>query len=479
MRGHRIAPTQATGSAGDQVWRKRLLGRLNDLDTQDFASDVGLKTDFAQAPALSSLRLSPEPFLANAAAAPQPAGATCDPRPLDQVSGDVVDAWSELDARREKVVLARHSAMHLAQRSRISLFTAGFTGLLGIGTAFGFGVLQILSQSAGVSERAPATDATRAASTGVNRWDGFARSALPVAEAALAAHNTMPAQVNVARVAGYTARPIGQGGQSIKTKNELLLPEPSQLSFSVALDGAGERTALLPLRLSDATSDDQRNTIIVRNLPPGASLSAGIRMKTGEWSLHLDELPELQIYLPAGTPPVVDLDLRVVRPRGDVVARTQIVLTTEQGKGDTLAKAPVESEAIAPPVATAKARAAAPSVAGRRTEQQRLAAHAPLNAQTSLANIRTPHPATRSEAHAALPVVKSASAQDLSDKARKQQTVKSATARKAEEYFALGADFSKEARSRNESPEPKAEPQKSWLANAARPMPGWMPASGN
>lgn len=344
MRGNHLKPTQATGSAGDGVWRRRLLGRLNDIDSQEFADGLGLKTDYTGAPQGFDLEHAAIVQPAHAPSWPVPAqssnalllatitGQLPDKRPLDQVSSEVVDAWKDVDARREKLVLARHSAMHLAQRSQMSLFTAGITGLLGISTAVGIGVLQVMSQSDGepslVAKVLPHR-ATLGEKLGINWAEGIATSARPMAEAARVAHNAVPSSMS--RSALATVAPVNQSASSTaaglldsstRIKDQNVLPEPSKLSFQVALDGAGERTALLPLRLSDASPEDQENTIVVRNMPPQASLSAGVRLKSGEWALQLAELADLQIFLPNGTSPVVDLDLRVVRPRGEVVART-------------------------------------------------------------------------------------------------------------------------------------------------------------
>lgn len=485
MRGHRGVPALATGSANDQVWRKRLLGRLNDIDTQDFATQVGLRTEFAEQghPAragLSQLTGAPQPLLAQAAAQPMAMSSGTQhsdnralARPLDQVSGDVVAAWSELDARREKLVLAQQSALHLAQRSRRTLMTAGLAGFVGVSAAFGFGVLQMVWSGEGGGARVEA--AAQTSSLGVNRWEGFARAARPIAEASLAMRNggSGPAQIKVATIANprIINAAAQASGHTVQAKGELALPEPQMLKFSVALDGAGERTALLPLRLNDATAADQQNTIIVRNVPHKASLSAGVRLKTGEWALHLDELEELQIFLPAGTPPTVELDFRVMRPRGEVIARTQVVLTTETQKRDMVA------DAASAPVREAVAVAVAPAASAEKPQRTQARKAQPVvpASQTVAASAPAGHRAVpRQELHHPLgPAAKTlaAAAEVTAHKA------KAAAAKKATEYSALGADFAQEARARAELGETKPSSAKSWLESASKPMPAWMPAA--
>jgi hypothetical protein len=482
VRGKKLKPTQATGTAGDGVWRRRLLGRLNDIDNQDFAEGLGLQTGYRQqtqstavairdvAPAQSSHMQSPNALLLATITGQRPVPHH-DQRSLDQVSGEVVDAWQDVDARREKLVLARHSAMHLAQRSRSSLYTAGITGLLGVAAAIGIAALQVMSQSTGeipiVASILPQR-ATVGEKLGINWAEGFANTAKPVADAARVAHNTLPASMaraSIAMAASATQRKsaqietaAGQLASSSRSKEQNVLPEPSKLSFNVALDGAGERTALLPLRLSDASPEDRENTILVRNMPALASLSAGVRLKSGEWALQLDELAELQIFLPAGTAPIVDLDLRVVRPRGEVVARTQIVLTTEVGLPTNVAAAPIGKPviqanlghaAIVPP----QQRDAAMDTAAK-TRKADPAKAAPIVA----AKVKT-------EAHAALPSARAPTA------AAKQTGTK-----KADEYNALGADIAaRDARLRNEQAESKPEPAKPWLGSTGKKQPDWMP----
>jgi hypothetical protein len=500
VRGKKLKPTQATGTAGDGIWRRRLLGRLNDIDNQEFADGLGLQTGYKQqtqstavairdvAPAQSPHNQLPPKQSPNALLLATITSQRHDQRSLDQVSGEVVDAWQDVDARREKLVLARHSAMHLAQRSRTSLYTAGITGLLGVGTAIGIAALQVLSQSNGESAIVASILPQRATvgeKLGINWAEGFANTAKPVAEAARVAHNTLPASIaraSIATAASPTQRKAAQVEaaaaqltSSSRSKDQNVLPEPSKLSFNVALDGAGERTALLPLRLSDASPEDRENTILVRNMPALASLSAGVRLKSGEWALQLGELAELQIFLPAGTSPIVDLDLRVVRPRGEVVARTQIVLTTDSTLLTTVAAAPVAKPviqanlglaAIIPPQhrdgamdATTKPHKVEPAKA------------APIVAS----KIKT-------EAHAALPTARTPTeiTIDPADKNRRTATAKQNGTKKADEYNALGADVAaRDARLRNDQADAKPEPAKTWLGSVGQKQPNWMPNQNN
>ena len=485
MRGNYLKPTQATGSAGDEVWRRRLLGRLNDIDNQEFTEGLGLQTDFrGQAPSLTpqNAAVALTSFAHQMPAHGMPASAPTsnalllatitgqhpDKRPLDQVSGEVVEAWQDVDARREKLVLARHSAMHLAQRSQMSLFTAGITGLLGISTAVGFGVLQIMAQGdgdVGIVARVMPHRVSLGEKLGMNWAEGFANSARPVAEAALAAHNAMPraALANVVpRKPAAVAPSDGQLGLTTRGKDQNVLPEPSKLSFQVALDGAGERTALLPLRLSDASPEDSENTIVVRNMPQQASLSAGVRLKSGEWALQLAELADLQIFLPAGTAPLVDLDLRVVRPRGEVVARTQIVLTT-----DGVPAATVAAASITRPATQATLGHAALVAPQLRDPARDLAAEVIAKARRidTTKAIAATVSKLKTEAHAALPNAKEVRA-----------VAGKPAAKKVDDYNALGADF---ARQRAEQAEAKVEAPKTWLGTPLRKMPDWMPASSS
>lgn len=493
MRGKTVKPTQATGSVGDVVWRKRLLGRLNDIDTQEFAEEFGVKTEFA---GMRVAVAEPTDVLSSLfGALPRRSVAVVRPdhrpiaseRSLEEVSGEVIDAWSAVDARREKLVLARQSAMHLAQRSRLSLITAGVSGLVGIGAALGMGALQMISSASRDNERiadatAPMSVAempSHAPSEGtvVAAWaDAFARSAKPVAMAAYAAHNTMPVDQRRATAAApeqkrntakSTAVVALDAERASTTRPKALAAaaaEPDRLIFNVSLDGTGERTAMLPLRLTDASVEDQDNTIVVRNMPAEASLSAGIRLKSGEWALQMDELSELQIFLPAKTPSVLDLDLSVVRRSGDVVARTQISLTTEHH----VASNPRGQATGASLMHVSNATVRTPDVVAARASETVKTARAPATKQ-------------KTETHAALPNSKPVAdaAGETADKLRRAAATKQAQAKKVPDYSALGADFAREQRARSEQGDAKPEAAKPWLSGFAKPQPDWVPKSSN
>ena len=463
MRGLSLDTNQATGSAGDGVWRKRLLGRLNDIDFHDFVQGVGIKTDFAGSEKAADT--APKPFLAGAAALPA-APDVRDPRALSEVSGEVIAAWDKVEGQREKLILAQQTASQLARRSRASLLTAGIAGLAGVGAIVGVAGLQILSHdgaqtaaSALVSDgdRGPRVAAGDDAAAATDGWAlRFSQVARPLSQRSMAMQQAQSAtrQAKVGRgsnadrdqVAELIRREAQDGGSSSRTKEQPALVEPSKLSFEVALNGDGERTATLPLRFNGAGDEDANNLVVVRNMPVGSSLSSGVRMRSGEWALRLDEIDDLQVFLPNDTVPVIDLDLRVMRPNGQLVARTEIAIRTETvpvATGDVvasviapateavlgqagvvIAKVPVQDTAAVPATKPAQARVVT----------------AAAKAQPPVARAKSELP--KSEAHASLPRATQAAAIEPDPRLRRPATA-AVAAKKVDDYWALGADFAK------------------------------------
>ena len=308
--------------AGDDAWRKHLMGRLADAQVEMWCEDDQHAPQPPAAPTQKDSRpkrywelSEPSPGLAPSSGVESPAAglahAMLDQTPAQKSNNLRAEPpdfaiWDKLDGQRKIVSLINRVVADGTTKSRRAVIISGLSGFALVVAVLALAAAQLNGADDEVTARKSQPEVLSFAPTGKGTGTPKpARSANVIAENQISGTNS-----NVTVASLNTATPARTAPQNIlpvSTKNQDEKPNQaapaaqlalrdeasSQFTVQMVLDVNDAEDVLLPigLKLSDLKEEEY---LIVEGVPANAQLVPGLKLPGGAWVLEPQSLGQLQ-----------------------------------------------------------------------------------------------------------------------------------------------------------------------------------------